>query len=142
MSYIEWKEQERVSIWKIIFLIIIYCLFHCLFYHSNIQKLSTLLLCLREMLAVWFFVTSIFSPFLGRENLLASQNEGVEGLALDWVSKNLYYLDSRKGTLHVLRTEQPDYRKVLMTGLRRPRGIVVHPNRGFVCMKLCISYTS
>ncbi|KAK4306550.1 hypothetical protein Pmani_021643 [Petrolisthes manimaculis] len=25
----------------------------------------------------------------GRENLLVSQNEGVEGLALDWVSKNL-----------------------------------------------------
>ena len=35
----------------------------------------------------------------GRENILASQNEGVEGLAVDWASKNLYYIDSRKGTL-------------------------------------------
>ena len=34
----------------------------------------------------------------GRENILASQNEGVEGLAVDWASKNLYYIDSRKGT--------------------------------------------
>ncbi|XP_063861273.1 low-density lipoprotein receptor-related protein 2-like isoform X3 [Scylla paramamosain] len=68
----------------------------------------------------------------GRENLLASQNEGVEGLALDWVSKNLYYIDSRKGTLNVLHTENPDFRKVLLTGLRRPRAIVVHPNRGYV----------
>ncbi len=34
-----------------------------------------------------------------RENVLASQNEGVEGLAMDWASKNLYYIDSRKGTL-------------------------------------------
>ena len=32
-----------------------------------------------------------------RENVLASQNEGVEGLAMDWASKNLYYIDSRKG---------------------------------------------
>ena len=35
----------------------------------------------------------------GRENILASQNEGVEGLAVDWASKNLYYIDSRKGKL-------------------------------------------
>ena len=35
----------------------------------------------------------------GRENILASQNEGVEGLAVDWASKNLYYIDSRKGNL-------------------------------------------
>lgn len=27
-------------------------LFHCLFYHSNMQKLNTLLLCLHEMLSV------------------------------------------------------------------------------------------
>ena len=32
-----------------------------------------------------------------RENVLASQNEGVEGLAMDWASRNLYYIDSRKG---------------------------------------------
>ena len=32
-----------------------------------------------------------------RENVLASQNDGVEGLAMDWASRNLYYIDSRKG---------------------------------------------
>lgn len=35
----------------------------------------------------------------GREIVLASQNEGVEGLAVDWAAKNLYYIDSRKGSL-------------------------------------------
>lgn len=45
-----------------------------------------------------------------RENVLASQNEGVEGLAIDWASKNLYYIDSRKGTLNVLSTRNPNYR--------------------------------
>lgn len=35
----------------------------------------------------------------GREIVLASQNEGVEGLAVDWAAKNLYYIDSRKGRL-------------------------------------------
>ena len=68
----------------------------------------------------------------GRENVLASQNEGVEGLAMDWASKNLYYIDSRKGTLNVLSTRNHDYRRTLLKNLKRPRAIVVHPNRGYM----------
>lgn len=67
-----------------------------------------------------------------REIVLASQNEGVEGLAVDWVSKNLYYIDSRKGTLNVLSTRNVTYRRTLLKNLKRPRAIVVHPNRGYI----------
>lgn len=67
-----------------------------------------------------------------REIVLASQNEGVEGLAVDWASKNLYYIDSRKGTLNVLSTKNVTYRRTLLKNLKRPRAIVVHPNRGFI----------
>lgn len=67
-----------------------------------------------------------------KENVLASQNEGVEGLALDWVTNNLYYIDSRKGTLNVISVTTPAYRRTLLKNLKRPRAIVVHPNRGYV----------
>lgn len=67
-----------------------------------------------------------------REIVLASQNEGVEGLAVDWVSKNLYYIDSRKGTLNVLSTRNVTYRRTLLKNLKRPRAIVVHPNKGYL----------
>lgn len=67
-----------------------------------------------------------------REIVLPSQNEGVEGLAVDWVSKNLYYIDSRKGTLNVLSTRNVTYRRTLLHDLKRPRAIVVHPNRGYI----------
>lgn len=67
-----------------------------------------------------------------KEIVLASQNEGVEGLAVDWASKNLYYIDSRKGTLNVLSTRNVTYRRTLLKNLKRPRAIVVHPNRGFI----------
>lgn len=67
-----------------------------------------------------------------REIVLASQNEGVEGLAVDWASKNLYYIDSRKGTLNVLSTRNVTYRRTLLKNLKRPRAIVVHPNRGYI----------
>ena len=68
----------------------------------------------------------------GKENVLASQNEGVEGLALDWVSGNLYYIDSRKGTLNVISTTNTTHRRTLLKNLKRPRAIVLHPNRGYV----------
>ncbi|UYV70471.1 hypothetical protein LAZ67_7003153 [Cordylochernes scorpioides] len=68
----------------------------------------------------------------GKENVLASQNEGVEGLALDWISGNLYYIDSRKGTLNVIHVGNFNYRRTLLSRLKRPRAIVVHPNRGYV----------
>ncbi|KAF7489353.1 hypothetical protein SSS_07649 [Sarcoptes scabiei] len=68
----------------------------------------------------------------GRENVLASQNEGVEGLAHDWISHNLYYIDSRKGTLNVISVKNSTYRRVLLKNLKRPRAIVVHPNRGYI----------
>lgn len=68
----------------------------------------------------------------GREIVLASQNEGVEGLANDWASKNLYYIDSRKGTLNVLSTRNVTYRRTLLKNLKRPRAIVVHPNKGYI----------
>lgn len=67
-----------------------------------------------------------------KEIVLASQNEGVEGLAVDWVSKNLYYIDSRKGTLNVLSTRNVTYRRTLLKNLKRPRAIVVHPNKGYI----------
>lgn len=68
----------------------------------------------------------------GREIVLASQNEGVEGLAVDWASKNLYYIDSRKGTLNVLSTRNITHRRTLLKNLKRPRAIVVHPNKGYI----------
>ena len=68
------------------------------------------------------------------QNVLASHHEGVEGLALDWAAKNLYYIDSRKGTLNVLKTGTNDTnnRKTLLKDLKRPRAIVVHPNKGYI----------
>ncbi|KAL0271000.1 UNVERIFIED_CONTAM: hypothetical protein PYX00_008246 [Menopon gallinae] len=68
----------------------------------------------------------------GREIVLASQNEGVEGLAVDWAAKNLYYIDSRKGTLNVLSMRNVTYRRTLLKNLKRPRAIVVHPNKGYI----------
>ncbi|XP_013781727.1 low-density lipoprotein receptor-related protein 2-like [Limulus polyphemus] len=68
----------------------------------------------------------------GKENVLVSQYEGMEGLALDWISNNLYYIKSKKGTLNVISMNNYQNRKTLIDNLRHPRAIVVHPNRGYL----------
>lgn len=71
----------------------------------------------------------------GHENVLAlcpDPGKGIEGIAVDWVSKNLYYIDTAKRTLNVLSTRHPKYRRTLIRNLKEPRGIVVHPNKGYV----------
>lgn len=92
--------------------------------------------CIFEHTSFYFSLVSITDFkiffFVGQTNVLASQNEGVEGLALDWVSNNLYYIDSRKGTLNVINTINFQYRRTLLRNLKRPRAIVVHPNKGYV----------
>ena len=52
---------------------------------------------LYNLISILDVIYKVSKDGTGRENILASQNEGVEGLAVDWASKNLYYIDSRKG---------------------------------------------
>ena len=56
-------------------------------------------------------------------------SEGInspEGLALDWVTKRLYWVDDTRNTVEVVNTDGSD-RRVLKDGLDRPRDIVVDP---------------
>lgn len=55
----------------------------------------------------------------------------VEGLSIDWLSRNIYWTDSTKDTIEVASLDNNNLRKVLIfDGLVNPRGIAVHPSRG------------
>ena len=59
----------------------------------------------------------------------------VEGLAFDWVSKNLYFVDGERKTLEVIRTDISNFgrmRRTLLNSdtLDNPRGITLHPRLG------------
>jgi DNA-binding beta-propeller fold protein YncE len=59
--------------------------------------------------------------------VLVSSDIGTpEGLTLDWVRGRLYWVDDTKGTVEVVNTDGTD-RRVLKSGLSRPRDIVVNP---------------
>lgn len=60
---------------------------------------------------------------------------GVEGMALDWVSKNLYFVDGIKRKIEVIRTDINNLGRMRRTilgdkDLKQPRGVAVHPMAG------------
>uniref|UniRef100_A0A8W8LAI7 EGF-like domain-containing protein n=1 Tax=Magallana gigas TaxID=29159 RepID=A0A8W8LAI7_MAGGI len=64
--------------------------------------------------------------------LTVKKVRSVEGLSVDWVSKNLYFTDFFQGTLSVLRLKSPNETLVLMSGTGKPRSVVVHPLKGWL----------
>ena len=63
------------------------------------------------------------------ERIIIADLGSPEGLALDWVSRNLYYVDAEREVVGVcsLRNGTAFCNKVIHSGLTNPRGIAVHP---------------
>lgn len=56
-----------------------------------------------------------------------------EGIAIDWVSRRLYWTDSSKDTIEVASLDNPKLRAVVVQGnLVNPRGIAVDPRAKYV----------
>ena len=61
----------------------------------------------------------------------------VEGLAIDWVAKNLYFTDNALGSITVvllknITSNNKHNKRTIISNLGNPRAIVVDPNVGFV----------
>ena len=70
----------------------------------------------------------------GSQIVVPNRLRSVEGIALDWVAKNLYFTDGSYGTLSVVRLKSTNFedRRELLTQLGNPRAVVTHPSTGYV----------
>lgn len=62
--------------------------------------------------------------------LIDSQLHSPEGLAMDWVHKNIYWTDSGNKTISVATADGRKKRTLFSTNLSEPRAIAVDPIRG------------
>ncbi|GAB1611093.1 nidogen-1-like isoform X2, partial [Argonauta hians] len=53
-----------------------------------------------------------------------------EGIAIDWISRNMYWTDSRGKSVHVSTLDGTQQKTLFDTKINNPRGIVVNPIRG------------
>jgi len=66
-----------------------------------------------------------------REAVIRHDSHGLEGIAIDWVGRKLYWLDRHSKNLDVSELDGTK-RKTLRSGVVDPRAIVVHPGIGYL----------
>ncbi|KAL0266712.1 UNVERIFIED_CONTAM: hypothetical protein PYX00_009183 [Menopon gallinae] len=71
------------------------------------------------------------------EILVMHNITSIEGMALDWVSNNLYFVDGVRVKIEVIRTDiqiQGRMRRTILDKrvIKKPRGIAVHPMQGYL----------
>lgn len=59
-----------------------------------------------------------------------------EGVAVDWIGRNLYWTDSGSDRIEVSRLDGMRRKTLFSSGLINPRGIAVDPVRGLDCYYL------
>lgn len=62
--------------------------------------------------------------------LIESELNSPEGLAMDWVHKNIYWTDSGNKTISVATADGKKRRTLFSANLSEPRAIAVDPTRG------------
>ena len=65
---------------------------------------------------------------------ITSTADDVHSLAFDWVHRNLYWTDSSTNTIEVMTSSSDPgrrWRRTLISGLDRPRGVVVDPRENY-----------
>lgn len=71
------------------------------------------------------------------EILVETDLSSIEGMALDWVSNVLYFVDGVRMRIQIIRTDVPHFGRMRRTilgpnNVQKPRGIAVHPMRGYM----------
>ncbi|KAF5282013.1 hypothetical protein FQA39_LY00537 [Lamprigera yunnana] len=71
------------------------------------------------------------------EILVSTDLASIEGMAFDWISQNLYFVDGMLAKIELIRTDihhSGRMRKTILDSknLKKPRGIAVHPVAGYL----------
>ncbi|ELU15207.1 hypothetical protein CAPTEDRAFT_219450 [Capitella teleta] len=64
--------------------------------------------------------------------LLREKLELIEGLAYDWMSDQLFWVDASRKVIEVCRSDGTHRRAIIKHGLDKPRAIVVQPKHGYM----------
>lgn len=63
---------------------------------------------------------------------LFSNMDGIDQIALDWVSGNWYFLDDQKEIIFVCTPEMKHCTIILESSIEKPRGMALDPTKGFI----------
>ena len=76
------------------------------------------------------FRVNVSNPNATTEVLVRHQVNGLEGLAIDWIGKKMYWIDRVVKEVTVAELNGINRKSLLRSGLSEPRSISVHPGVG------------
>lgn len=66
----------------------------------------------------------------GMETVISQGLKTTDGLAVDWVARNMYWTDTGRNTIEVARLEGTGRKVLINNSLDEPRAIAVFPSKG------------
>ncbi|QQP39676.1 Sortilinrelated receptor_ L(DLR class) A repeatscontaininglike [Caligus rogercresseyi] len=108
---------------------------------KNISDVTTLEYDLDHDCAIWsdgkkkqICIQCMNETASGPRILISEYIESVQGMALDWSSRNLYFVDGKQRKIEVVRLDNGSIRRVILDDkvLKKPRGIAVYPGHGYL----------
>lgn len=73
---------------------------------------------------------SRFSLFERKVEVLVKSVKNADGIAVDWLGRNLYWTDADKKEVAVAKLNGSSKKVLFSEGVSRPRAIVLHPVKG------------
>ena len=70
--------------------------------------------------------------------LLTEDMDHIESLAYNWVTKQLFWVDSGHKRLETLSLKNGK-RIVVLNNLEEPKSLAIHPKMGYACQFVCLS---
>lgn len=67
---------------------------------------------------------------LGQEDLIVSEVHHPDGIAVDWIARNMYWTDTGTDRIEVARLNGSSRRILITENLDEPRAIVLDPADG------------
>jgi low density lipoprotein-related protein 2 len=105
--------------------------------HQDLRNVVALDYDLREE-TIYFTDVSAKTIFRSKLNsnekpevVIKHESHGLEGIAVDWVGRKLYWLDRHSKSLEVAELNGTN-RRTLKSGISDPRAVAVHPRRGLL----------
>ena len=68
-----------------------------------------------------------------QETIVREEVAEADGIAVDWIARNLYWTDTGSNRIEVSRLDGSARKVLVSDGLDQPRAIVLDPVNGLVC---------
>lgn len=81
-------------------------------------------------------MSNSFDEFAGQETLVKTEVDHPDGIAVDWIGRNLYWTDTGTDRIEVSRLNGTSRKILISENLDEPRALCLDPERGYVLFPL------